>query len=510
MSEQPTPPAQTLSALDARRAARNVGALVVASVLSKALLFGWQIVLSTWLGPTDFGIFNTVMALFAIGTSIANFGIGMIAIRDIASHPKRIGQYAAAMLFSHTILSGLAYVGVVLASVAAGYSPTIIAFMAIAGLSLIIDIFGSIGNDLLLAQERMVLASGVDVAQVVLRVALAGFALWAGWGLLGVYVATLVSGVVRSIVLLSVHYRDGLRPEWPLKRDIVRSLLFNAAPLALTAFLSLAYQHADKLMTTSIIGVRNTGFLGPAFLINFGMIELLSTTILVAMYPLMSRYHDDNLTETFGYIVETLARFMLMVALPLALLLSIFAQDVILLIFSPDYAPTIGILQILIWYTLLTMVGNVFAKALLIQNRQRVILLIRVFTLALNIGLNAFLLLRYRDPRGAAVASVLAEALALALMAWRFRAAGFHWGRILPGSLRVLMIGGAAGLTMLGLGQVHVLAGMLGGGLIYAAGIVAARVLSSEDWDLMYRLVAAMPGGTFIRRYWQRDIVVNW
>ncbi len=500
----------SLNAGDARRAARNAGALVVAGLFSKGALFLWQVVLGPWLGPFDYGIYNTVLGLLAVASALSTFSMGLIAIRDVARQPEQIGRYWSAMLLSQTLLGTLAYVGVVLGALSLGESSLIVAFTAVAALSLLIDLFGNISHDLLIAQERMVSTALVEIGHMLLRIGIALLLLSAGFGLLGVYIAAILSGVGRVLTLWYLLWRRGARPSWPVDRDILRRLLLNSAPLAAAAFLSLLYQHTDKLMTTAIIGVRNTGYLGPAFMINFGVIELLSTTVLVSLYPLLSRAQESSNTELFGYMVEKLARFMLMAALPVALVLSIYAEPLVLLTFGAAYAPTIGILRILIWYTLLTMVGNVFSKALLIQNRQRYLLLLRVLSLTLNITLNTWLLTQFRDPRGAALASVIAEGLLLALLIASFRAEGFAWGRVRVGMARVLLIGALAGGVMLVLSNVHILLGLMMGLLAYAWGILRGGALLADDWDLLYRLLAALPGGHLVRRYWQRDVAINW
>lgn len=501
--------ANRISAQDAKRAARNVGVLMGANILSKGLLFAWQILLVNWIGPTDTGIYGTVLGLFAISAPLTGLGMGLIAIRDIAKRPERIGQYASAMLFTQTIFSIVAYLALVAAG--ATYGGDILAYSAIAGISLIIDVFGNIGNDLLLAQERMGITSALEILTVVLRVTLAGYAIWIGWGLLGIYVATIISGVIRSALLWAIHWHDGLKLEFPVDWQMIAiPMIINMLPLAAGAMLSLGYDHADKLMMTGIIGETNTGYLQPAFLIHFGVIELFSTAVLVAMYPLMARYHSDGENETFGFIVQTLMRFMLMLALPISLALTIFADDVIRLIFTDDYLPTIPILQVYVWYTLLTLVSNVFAKALLIQNRQRYTLAVTGAALSLNIIVNYLLLTQTGDPIGAAIASVAAQALALILLVRTFRASGFDWLRIVPGSLRLLLVGVITSCIMIFVGQIFWVLGLIVGGVSYLAGIFFGQVLSEDDWDLLYRLTAAMPGGTVIRRYWQREISINW
>ncbi len=498
----------TLSGADAKRAARNVSALVIASLFSKGALFIWQLILAPWLGIFDYGIYGTVGALISVAGSISSFSMGLIVIRDVARHPEKAGKYWSAMIMMQTVLALVAYVS--MNGFAVGYSDTVRAFTALAGLNLFVDLFGNMGYDLLIARESMLKTSVVEIVHIISRIGLSVLALTLGWGLLGVYLAAMVSGLGRTLVFVYLNWQMGVRPQFPFDRSIGIPLLVNSAPLALSAFLSLAYQHADKLMTTGILGEEGTGYLTVAFVINFGVIELFSTTVLVAVYPLMSRYYGDGNGAMFGNMVEKLAVYMTMISLPMALTISIFASDITTPLFGEDFAPTAGILSILIWYTMITMVGNVFSKGMLIQNRQRLLLIFRASGLVLNILLNTILLYSWRDPRGAAVASIIAEILVVALMIGTFRAVGWNWQRIAPALAKLVVITVLVGVVMVVLQGIHFIIGMGVGLAIYAGAVIFGNVLSDSDWDLVYRVVSAMPGGTLITRYWQRDVTLSW
>lgn len=500
-----TPESPTLSAADARRAARNAGAIAAASILSKGALFAWQLLLARALGEAEYGIYGTVGALIAVGTAIVNFGMGPIVIRDVARAPQQAGKYLSATLLMQSVLAVIAYLLVNAAASVGGYSETILTLLSLAAASLLVDVWGNMCNDLLLAQERMAASSVVAVGHITLLIALAALALLGGYGLPGVYVATIFTGLIRAALLWGLVLRGGVRPSWPFDRAIALPLLRNGAPLALSAFLALAYQHVDKLMTTRLLDTAQTGYLTAAFVIIFGVIELLNTTVLIAVYPMMSRYTGD----TFGFIVEKLTFFTLLVSLPLALLLAIFAREITLPLFGPNFAPTAEVLRVLICYAAVAMTVNVVAQAMVVQNRQRRLLLVRASGLGINILLNALLILRLQVI-GAALASLAAELLVLALLLPGFRAAGWDWRRLLPPVLRLLALGAGVALLMLLLGGIHPLLGMAAGLLAYGGGLVAGLVLRSDDWDLIYRLVAAMPGGTLLRKYWRRDVAVNW
>ncbi len=501
-----------ISSVEARRAARNAGAIAIASILSKGALFAWQLVLARMIGEAHYGIYGTVGGFIAIGTSIVNFGMGPIVIRDVARNPSAAGKYLSATLFMQTLLAIIAYLVVNGVAALGGYPDEIRGYLALAAISLMIDILGNMCNDLLLAQERMTASSVIAVGHIILLIVLAAMALVAGYGLPGVYVATIIAGIARATVfwlLLKV------RPIFPLDRSIAVPLLMNGAPLAIAAFLSLAYQHADKLMTARFIGTTETGYLTAAFVVIFGVVELLNTTILIAIYPMMSRYHGS---PTFGFIVEKLAFFTLVISLPIALTLSIFAAEITTPLFGLDFAPTADVLRILIWYAVASMTANVFAQGMTVQNRQRSLLGIRAAGLATNIAFNALLLPRI-GVEGAALASLTAEILVLIFLTRNFSADGLEWSRIFPRFVRLATLGAVTAILMIALGGLYIevglhalrpVIGIIGGLLLYTAGILVAHVLAPDDWDLLYRLVAAMPGGGLILKYWKRDTVINW
>lgn len=471
--------------------------------------FAWQLIFSAALGPALFGVYGAVSSFVQIGTALAAFGMGAIVIRDVARRPEQAGKYLTATLFLQTLLALLAYVALNAAANAGGYSEAVRAFLAIAAINLIVDTLGNMCFDLLLAQEQMVVTSLVSIGHVVVLIGLAGVGLAAGYSLFGVYIGVTVAGVLRSAALWLLARRAGIRPVWPLDWNVARPLLVNSAPLAFTAFLTLAYQQVDKLVTNRLIGDRETGYLAAAFVIFFGVVELLNTTVITAMYPLMARAYGDGKNVQFGFIVEKMAFFTLLLCLPLTLTISLFAGPLTAPIWKEAYRPAAGVLSVLIWYGLIMMVGNMVSQAVLVQNGQRRLLLIKIGGLGINLILLFLLLPRY-GVQGAPLASVVAESGVFILLLLTFRAAGWDVWRIAPRVGRLLLVGGAAAGVMLGLRDMNWIVALVAGLLVYAAGTLALRVLAADDWDFLYRLLASLPGGDLVRRYWKRDVTVNW
>jgi O-antigen/teichoic acid export membrane protein len=285
--------------------------------------------------------------------------------------------------------------------------------------------------------------------------------------------------------------------------------LWNGAPLALAAFLGLAYQQADKLLTNRLIGDAETGYLTAAFVIIFGLVEVLNTTVMTAVFPLLSRSHGDGRNPMFGFMVEKLGFFNVLIMLPIALIVSIFAADLTVPLFGEDFHPTADVLRILIWYALFQMVTSTLTYGFMVQNRQRRYLLIRALGLGVNILL-LVVLLPLLGVTGAAVASVCAETAVMLVLFFRFQAAGWNRQALIPRALRLGLLGLITAGVMVLVGQIHPILGGAVGLAVFAAGIPILGILAADDWDLLYRMAAAMPGGGIILKYWRRDVKLNW
>ena len=497
----------TLTAGEARRAARNAGAIALARILSSGAQFLWQIILAGSLGQAEFGVYGAVGALFNIGVTVASFSIGLIVIREVARRPEESGRIWGAALFIQTTASLLAYVGINIA--ATGYDDVIRGYAAVACLSVFVDTIGSHCYDQLLARERMVTTSVIEVAHIAVRLALAAGALSLGFGLMGVYLATLVASVGRSALLWVLLWRTGARPVFPVDRRILRVLILDSAPLTVYAFINMTYSQIDKLLTSGLLTNADTGYLTAGFVIVSGAIEILSTTVLVAIYPMLSRMGEEGAgqgSDAFRFVVEKLAFFTLLIGVPMGLVFSVFAPALIVPLFGSNYAPTAEILRVLIWFASVTMISNVFAQALFAQNRQRRMVVYRVIGLACKLAISLILLPRI-GVIGAALSSVTAELVVLAILTRDFR---IGWRALVPRLGRLAALAGVTALAFVGFGAVHVVVGLMAGGIVYAGGVLIGRILAPDDWDLLYRLTAAMPGGAVILRWWKRETVIGW
>ena len=75
---------------------------------------------------------------------------------------------------------------------------------------------------------------------------------------------------------------------------------------------------------------------------------------------------------------------------------------------------------------------------------------------------------------------------------------------------RLLLIAAPCAAVMLALRENFVALPALSGLAVYAGGVLLLPVLHRDDWDLIYRLATALPGGGYLRRVWKRDTQLSW
>ncbi len=480
------------SGADWQRAARNAGALTLATILGKGGIFLWQLVLIAQLGEELYGIYGVVTSSMALAAAFSTLGMGIIIARDVARVPGRAGEYWSAALAMQTGLAALAYPLMILAAGLGEFEQQSLVqgYLALIGINLFLDCFGNIGNDLLLAQEKLRHTALVSVLHIAALVTLGGGALWLGYGLRGVYLGSIAASALRALALNAFVWRSGARPaRFPF--TTARRLFVSAAPIGLNGLLALGVTQVDKQITARYLGAESAGHLFAAALLILGVIELLGTPQLTALFPLHARLQGNARAPQLP---ERMSYFMLLWTVPLAIAISAYAPALTRLLFRAEGFEQSGpILAILIWYAALAITSDIFAQVLMMQNWQRRLLFIRAASLSLNIALNVALLTQWRDVRGVAIASVCAEAFVLTALVWQLRHYGIRWRRLARrvGRLGMAAIAVAALFWLLRDGRAWLGVPLAVGG--YALALWRGGLLNDEDRELLTILWRMLP-----------------
>jgi O-antigen/teichoic acid export membrane protein len=493
----------------ARRVAVNTLNPFAAQLFTKVLMLGYTIVQFRVLGSQANGVLGDyfVAGIVLLYTStISEWGLGTFLTREVAKERDSVREVST--LFRRTLTLRVAISLALFLPVTlfillyASFSKLTIEgawAVAILTLSLLPAAFSGSVTSVLYAYERMSLPAVIGIVTAFLNVLLGLGAIAAGWGVIGLAVAALVSTCLTAILFVFILRRNfpalsigfDIGSLW-LERSGAYTLLSAGWPLMLNALLVGLFFRIDQFIVKPVVGGHGVEQYQAAYgFINFVLI--ITPAVTLALFPRMAR-HAINDRERLVYEYTFALKALLLLAVPIIILTVWFAPFLITIFtggkagYLPDSAVA---LQILILFLPFSFVNGVTQYVLIALNKQRLITVAFGITVVFNVAAN-LALVPLLGISGAAITTVLSELVLLGPFVWwvsrelgAVPLASLAWRPLAAGALCALL--GWLLLPIAGRWQASVgdFATYLGLGIllgtIYMAAIVALRPFTSTE-----------------------------
>lgn len=324
--------------------------------------------LTRYLGEGGFGQYTTVMAFLQFFGVLVDMGLYVVLVKKIseinADEEKISSTIFTLRLVSAVVFLGLAPVIVLWlpypAVVKWGVLITTVSYFAITLNQLLTGIF-----------QKHLRIERVTIAEVAGRVILligTFFAIRAHLSLLWVMAVVSVGSAVNFFMLFRFS-RQFVRLRWLWDAVVIRQVIRDAWPIALSIAFNLVYFKADTIILSLFKSQADVGVYGAAYKV----LEVLTT--FPAMFaglvlPLLAGAWAAMDRERFSRVLGKAFDAMSMVALPLIVGTYFLAQPVMNLV-APEFRDSGSLLRILIVATGIIFLGNIFGSAVVAVNRQR-------------------------------------------------------------------------------------------------------------------------------------------
>jgi O-antigen/teichoic acid export membrane protein len=259
-------------------------------------------------------------------------------------------------------------------------------------------------------------------------------------------------------------------------------------PLMLNHFFAVIFFQVDIPILQQFKGDEAVGWYNSAYKwVNaFNVIPAFFT---FALFPVITRQIEHSITDarrTF----RMSAKLLLLVALPLAVVITFTAPILIQLLGGQAFLPHGAIaLQVVIWSIPFGWLNSVTNYVLIALGQERVQTRAFLLGVSFNVVTNLLFIPHYGYV-AAAVTTILSEIVLLAIFAYYLRPkmAQVGWGEIVwrPTAVALLMFGG-----MWLAYQWHLAAALLAGAIIYPAGLWLFKAFTPEEQRI---LGGALPG----------------
>ncbi|WP_439615224.1 oligosaccharide flippase family protein [Shinella sp.] len=338
--------------------------------------FGYFMLLSRYLGPSDYGVFVTLSAINGIGVLLIGLGSDHVMIQRVAVDPGNFPRYLGhSVAMSALTMPVVAIFAIAVSHYLVSAHIALSSLLAFVAAHLVFGRIVAVCASAFMAFDRAKLQMLVNVGMAVLRALFLVAAVvlqkdltldhWAWW-----YLAASALGALISVVLVAVVC--GLPSPAVIREDISLGLQYC---LEFVAIGSVA--DVDKPAVAQTLGPDIAG----QYAAGFKIVDAASAPIRALLYATYTR-HFRNASASAAESVRfglKLVPFSLLISVPIAIFLY-FVADYIPYLIGHDFDGTPEIIQLLALYPLLMGLSGIGADILRAVGKQKLRITLLIIT----------------------------------------------------------------------------------------------------------------------------------
>jgi len=407
--------ADRLDQTSVQRLARNSLAPMSLSLLNKGIDTAFAMLMLRVLGPEGAGKYAFAIVVIGYFDILTNFGLNTLLTREVSRDRSQANRYLSNTAVLRLILCGAAACLLILFILVWRWAFALpgdtIQALLLLGLALIPSNLSTALSSLFNAWERMEYPALVTTITTVLKVSLGALVLLAGWSFVGLAGVSVVVNLVTLAVLVWLVYTRLLKPRLEFDRTLGREILGESYPLMINHLLATLFFRMDVMLLQPMRGDVVVGWYTTAYKFIDGLI-IVPSTFTIALFPVMSRFAAsarDSLIRAYVLSIKYLAAL----SLPVAVLTTAYAQEVILLFGGSQYLPHAATaLRLLIWFFPFSCMNQVTQYVLIAIQQQHFLTRAFLIGVIFNLTANLILIPRY-GYRASAVVTPLSELVLL-------------------------------------------------------------------------------------------------
>jgi len=489
------------SASTVQRVAKNSVAPIVLNFFNRIIDFAFAALTARILGPAGMGRYFTAVNIYLWFDTLANFGLDMYLIREVARDPRearrvfvntsllRLGLFAAVVpvlagfllgrqalrnpLTPETILTvGLLYAGLLPGTLANGLTALFRAF------------------------EKHEFPAAIQTITTIVKVTLGTLALVGGLGIVGLAGSSVLTNVVTMTILGVLAWRLIWRELSPVESVVgghlwsrMRTMVAASWPLMGSLLLQSLFTGVNVIMLQYFRGDDAVGWYNAATKWVMNMLNIIPSLFTFAIFPVLSRQAAEDrgrLRQSYQLSVKLL----MIVALPTSIAITLLARPMVWLLSGREYLPYGAVaLRILVWSILFGWINSLTNYVLIALDRQRFVVQASAARIVFAVAANVALVPRFGYAASAWV--IIGGELILYLLFaldLRRRLGPMAWGDVIGRPT----LAGLAMAAAAWLGARHNLPLALAGSIaLYMIGLLLVRALTAEERERLSTLLPA-------------------
>ncbi|MBE6500579.1 MAG: flippase [Methanobrevibacter thaueri] len=457
---------------------KNMSWLLVSQIIASICGFIWTILIARYLGVNDYGILGFAISLTGILTITMDFGISTHIVRyistDYDSAPKYLGN---AIPLKSLFGIGTFFLTLIIL-ILMGSNEVTITVTLLFTIEMIIKSMLGLFNGSFQAYEE---GKYQGIANTILNLLLLVFILlsiFTDLGLYGITFSYLFSNIITLVYEYYALRKHVAKPKIEFDYNFCKTITILSIPFAIGGLFYNIYYSIDVVMLTNLIGDYATGIYNSSYKL-ISILTLFYSIYTAVIFPVMSKFYKND-KKLLVVSFEKSVKYLSLVIIPIAVATVLYSADIVQLIYGKEYLEASSVLSILIWTVCLLFVNGACSTLLNASHKEVTLTKIYAIAAAFNVILNFFMIPHFSF-NGAAISTVLSDALILIISSYVIYTLGFRPNKKLYYDLIKIGMGSAVLGIVLYLLNLNMWVAMPVGIIIYLILTIALKVFDNDD-----------------------------
>lgn len=399
--------------MKSRKIVKNSAILFVSQVAEGLLQIASLAIVARYLGVAVFGEYAFVITVSFFYTVFMSFGTGNILIREISKDKTTTSEHASVVIFIRVLMSVMMLLPTFILLAFFTFSPFTVQGFYIMFLAHFCMVISKTFEEVYVAHERMSFILYVALLSKIFGLLIVVGAYLMKADNIYVYYSILASNVLRLVVAF-----------WFCKKYFV--FRFQGVTLANIKFFMTNSTALFGAMLLRQFNVRVDVFFLQALASSsqlalyhvphriFMNFQAVPSSITSALFPQFTKTAEDSMDRLADYF-DKIFKMFLISGIVVCMISHVWAEEIILLLFSKEFAGAVICFQILLWTFLTGSMSSLLEILLVVINKQKQVMMVSLIGLLINIALDVLLIPKYAA-MGASYATMVSYLLVTLLM----------------------------------------------------------------------------------------------
>lgn len=378
-----------------------IGVQIVKSVLALII----SMLTARYLGPSNYGLINYAASIVSFVTPIMYLGFNNILVQEIINNPGKEGETVGTATCL-SFVSALFCIGGIAAFVSVanrGEKETLIVCLLYSALL----IFQSADLIMYWYQAKLLskYSSGVSLCAYIAVSCYKIHLLATGKSIYWFAVSNALDYLIISCLLWTIYRKIG-KQKFAFSFDAAKRLFCKSKHYIISNIMIVIFAQTDRVMLKLMVGDAETGYYSAAVYCA-GLMSFVFSAIIDSVRPIAFK-HKEQSEKLFERDISCLYSIIIYFAIAYSLAMTIFAPLVVNVLYGKEYASSISVLKIIVWYSTASYLGGARDIWVLAEGKQKYLWRLNAFGAIVNIVLNAAFIPIWKSS-GAALASVITQ-----------------------------------------------------------------------------------------------------